>query len=71
MSTSSDRQIIYEIIRLGDYVKVSAIDPVTMIEVSAIGPAKGALEVVKQVALRKLKRAIARGGPGAAEDPDG
>jgi len=70
MSASYDRQVIFEIIQLGDYIKVSAVDPVTLIEVSAIGPAKaGALAAVKQVALQKLKRAIARGGA-AAEDDD-
>ena len=69
MSDLSDRQIIFEIIRLGDYIKVSAVDPITLIEVSAIGPAKaGALEAIKQVALQKLRRAITRGGAGAAED---
>ncbi|MBI3512528.1 MAG: hypothetical protein HY060_00380 [Proteobacteria bacterium] len=71
MSASSDRRIIFEIIQLGDYVKVSAVDTVTMIEVSAIGPARGALDAVKQVALQKLKRAIARGGVAPDEDPDG
>jgi hypothetical protein len=61
MRSPKDRRIIFEIIRLGEYVKVSAVDPVTMIEVSAIGPAKGPVEAIKQVALQKLKRAIAGG----------
>ena len=62
MSRLNDRRIIFEIVRLGDYVKVSAVDPVTMIEVSAIGPAKGSVEAIKQVALQKLRRAITGGG---------
>ena len=56
--TLTERRIIFEIIRLGDYVKVCAVDPVTMIEVAAIGPARGPIEAIKQVALRKLRRAI-------------
>ena len=39
--------------------KGSAVDPVTMIEVSAIGPARGPVDAIKQVALQKLRRAIA------------
>ncbi len=62
MTAPTNRRIIFEITRLGEYVKVSAVDPVTLIEVSAIGPARGPLEAIKQVALRKLKRAIERGG---------
>ena len=61
MRSPKDRRIIFEIIRLGEYVKVSAVDPVTMIEVSAIGPARGPVDAIKQVALQKLKRAIAGG----------
>jgi hypothetical protein len=59
MRRPKDRRIIFEIIRVGDYVKVSAVDPVTMIEVSAIGPARGPVDAIKQVALQKLRRAIA------------
>jgi hypothetical protein len=55
------REIIFEITRMGDYVKVSAVDPVTMVEVSVVGPSRGSIEAVKQVALRKLQRAIERG----------
>jgi hypothetical protein len=55
------REIIFEITRMGDYVKVSAVDPVTMVEVSVVGPSRGSLEAVKAVAVRKLRRAIERG----------
>ena len=55
------REIIFEITRMGDYVKVSAVDPVTMVEVSVVGPSRGSIEAVKSVAVRKLRRAIERG----------
>jgi len=58
-----DRRILFEIIRLGAYLKVSAIDPQTLTEVSVIGPAKAeSVEAMKRIALRKLQRAIERGG---------
>jgi hypothetical protein len=62
MTRTREHNIIFEIIRMGDYVKVSAIDPVSTVEVSVVGPAKGPLEPIKMVALQKLRRAIARGG---------
>jgi hypothetical protein len=61
MARERGNGIIFEIIRMGDYVKVSAIDPVTMVEVSVVGPSKGPISVVKQVAVQKLRRAIERG----------
>jgi len=61
MARERGNGIIFEIIRMGDYVKVSAVDPVTMVEVSVVGPSKGPIDVVKQVAVRKLRRAIERG----------
>jgi hypothetical protein len=35
---------------------------VSLVEVSVVGPARGPLEPIKQIALQKLRRAIARGG---------
>ena len=64
-----DRRILFEIVRLGAYLKVSAVDPQTLIEVSVIGPAKAeGVEAMKRVALRKLQRAIARGSARPAVD---
>jgi len=60
MARQQENGIIFEIIRLGDYVKVSAVDPITGVEVSVVGPAKGPIEPVKQVALQKLRRALTR-----------
>ena len=61
MASTREFGIIFEVVRMGAYVKVSAVDPVSLVEVSVVGPAKGPLEPIKQVALRKLKLAIARG----------
>lgn len=56
------RDIIFEIVRLGDTVKVSAIDPVSLMEASVIGPAHYPFELLKRTALRKLERVISNGG---------
>ena len=70
--SAPDHRILFEIVRVGAYLKVSAVDPQTLIEVSVIGPAKAAsLETMKRVAVRKLKRAIARGGAPVEPEDDG
>ncbi len=73
MAAPFNRRILFEVVRIGAYVKVSALDPVTLIEVAAIGPARAdALEAIKRVAARKLERAIARAAGQAVgpDDPD-
>ena len=48
-------QVLFELIAIGNSVKVSAIDPVTNIEVSLVGPATASSYSLKMNALRKLK----------------
>jgi hypothetical protein len=50
---------IIEIIRLGDFAKASAIDPMTGEEACVIGPRKGHDELLKRYAVRKLQRKLA------------
>ena len=65
------REVILEFQRFGNAVKVTATDPVTLIEVSIIGPARSSETELKCAALEKLnyvlrKRAGGgqpRGGP--------
>jgi hypothetical protein len=52
------REVIFEFYRVGAYVKVSAVDPETCIEVQIMGPANAGREPLERVALRKLRRAI-------------
>lgn len=50
-----EQRVIIEFIPSGSYVKVSAFDPVSMVEVSIVGnPASGELGL-KHAVLRKLK----------------
>lgn len=48
-------EVLFETIRLGRYVKISAIDPTTATEVSLTGDARLPVEHLQRMALRKLQ----------------
>ena len=48
------REILIEIVTIGAYAKVTAIDPVTGTEVSLTGPANAGEATLKAAARRKL-----------------
>jgi len=50
--------VIYELIPKGAYVKVSAIDEATGVEVSIVGDARVTQADLERIALRKLDRAL-------------
>jgi hypothetical protein len=54
--------VLFEFIRQGNSVKVSAIDPVTTTEVSIVGDPRVGVETLKRVATRKLEYVMARKG---------
>jgi hypothetical protein len=58
----SDRRVIFEFITVGNYVKVSAIDPVSLTEVSIVGNPASSEEVLKNTALRKLRYVMEKNG---------
>jgi hypothetical protein len=47
-------EALFEFHRVGDYMKVSALDPESGIEVSIVGPANASEHVLRTNALRKL-----------------
>ncbi len=49
------REYLLEYIRHGNSVKVCAVDPVTGIEVSIVGPANAGRETLKRTAVQKLE----------------
>ena len=53
-------EIIIEFHQIGNSVKVSAMDPVTLTEVSIVGPANAGEEVLKRNVLRKLEFVLAK-----------
>lgn len=54
----STSEVLFEMRVIGNAVKVSAIDPVTNIEISVMGPATASPYTLKMNALRKLKAVI-------------
>ena len=52
--------IIIEFHRIGGAVKVSAMDPATLTEVSIVGPANAGEETLKRNVLRKLEFVLAK-----------
>ena len=50
-----DNTVIYEFYQIGNSVKVSAIDPVTAVEVAIVGPANAPRSQLQRNALQKLK----------------
>ena len=60
MNSPRDREVYFEVTRLGATVKVAAIDGATGTEVSVVGPASAAPSDLQQLALAKLKARLAR-----------
>lgn len=54
------REVFFEFYQVGAYVKVSAIDPETLIEVSIVGAPEAGEEALKRAALKRLEMVIAR-----------
>jgi hypothetical protein len=57
------REVYFEHIVIGGSVKVSAIDSVTAVEVSIVGPAGAAKADLERLALQKLKARLKREPP--------
>ena len=52
---SPDERVIIEFVKVGAYVKVSAIDPTTRVEVSIVGDASVSQALLERTAVQKLK----------------
>jgi hypothetical protein len=53
-------EVIFEFHRIGAYVKVSAVDPDTLVEVSIVGAVDAGEQALKRTALRKLDYILKR-----------
>lgn len=60
MADGASREVFFEFLTVGNAVKVVAIDSVTAIEVSIVGPANAARSELERVALQKLLARLAR-----------
>lgn len=71
---SGDDGYLIEFLPMGNAVKVSAIDPMTGIEVSIVGSATASQHDLGALAVRKLRYVLARGNalePGQPPAPTG
>jgi hypothetical protein len=55
-----EREVYFEFVAIGNAVKVTAIDSVTGIEVSVMGPSSATQASLQQLAVQKLKRRLTR-----------
>lgn len=67
MPDKADADFLIEFVRIGNSVKVSAIDPVTGVEASIIGPAHLSEAQLSVNAIAKLRYVLAKKKPGAPE----
>ena len=57
---SPDERVIIEFVKVGAYVKVSAIDPTTRVEVSIVGDPLVSQAKLEQTAVQKLKYVLSK-----------
>jgi hypothetical protein len=60
MGDQPEREVYFEFVAIGNAVKVTAIDSLTAIEVSIMGPTSASQADLQQVALQKLKARLKR-----------
>ncbi len=60
-------EVIIEFYRVGAFVKVSAVDTATFIEVSIVGDPTRGEEALKRAVLQKLEYVLERRGKGPAQ----
>ncbi|MEM7171009.1 MAG: hypothetical protein AAF530_12625 [Pseudomonadota bacterium] len=53
-------EVIFEFHRVGDSLKVSAVDPVSLTEVSVLGPPSAGEFEMRRIALQKLRYVLER-----------
>jgi hypothetical protein len=65
MGRGSGREVILEFQRIGNAVKVTAVDPETLIEVAIMGSTKASDDALAQTAIDKLNYVLAKRGRAA------
>ena len=60
MPGRSPSEVILEFHRIGGSVKVTAVDPETLTEVSIVGAANAGDELLKRTAIRKLEYVLSK-----------
>ncbi len=62
MAERYEREVLLEFYRVGNAVKVTAMDPETMVEVSIVGPSGAGEEQLTRIAIRKLDYVLKKQG---------
>ncbi|KAA0597189.1 hypothetical protein J2848_000328 [Azospirillum lipoferum] len=63
--------VLFEFQRVGSYLRVTAIDAKTGVEVTVAGPATGSQELLKRTAINKLRFVQNKGaGPASPAKPE-
>lgn len=57
---ASGREVLVEFQQIGNAVKVTAVDTVTMVEVSIMGPASAGEELLKRNVINKLNYVLSK-----------
>lgn len=57
-----EQDVLLEFRRIGKLVKVTAVDPVTLTEVTIQGPASASREMLRRTVIAKLNYVLARKG---------
>lgn len=60
MSRQAEREILLELHQIANAAKVTAVDTVTLVEVSIVGPPGAGEEALKRIAIRKLDYVLAK-----------
>ena len=61
MAPNNPSEVLFEFVELGRYVKVTALDPISMVEVAIVGDRNYKREMLKRAALQKLRYVLNRG----------
>jgi hypothetical protein len=56
----ADREVLIEFQQVGNAVKVTAIDTITLVEVSIVGPASSGEEILKHNVINKLNYVLSK-----------
>lgn len=62
MTEPGEREVILEFQQIGNSMKVTAVDPVTLVEVSIVGPPGHGRELLTRTAINKLDYVLRKRG---------
>ena len=61
MARETLNEVLFEFVQQGRFVRVTALDPVTKAEAVVVGDAASSPEILKRIAINKLRFVISRG----------